>query len=156
VALDEGPVGPALPAPGPVRGASAVLGVQSAIWGLVLLVTFFQTSPALAGQYGMAQVLVTVVSLGVLGGFAAGSVCLAVRLARPGGRRARIGAIGLESFMTCFGLAIFVVSLLGGGWSVGAAGLAGLVGAGLSGAAAGGLLGADARGYCGAWVPDEA
>ena len=130
-----------------MRFAIAVLGIQAAIWGLVLLVTFFQTSPALAGEYGMTQVLITVMSLGGLGGFAAGTVCLAAGLTRRGGRRARIGAIGLESLMTCFGLAIFIVSLLGGG---GLAGLAGLVGGGLSGAAASGLLGADARRYYGA------
>jgi len=152
--MDDGLAGS--PLPGPVRGASAVLGVQAVIWGLVLLVTFFQTSPALAGQYGMVQVLITIVSLGVLGGFAVGSVCLALRLARPGARRARIGAIGLESFMTCFGLAMFILSLLGGGLSAGLAGLAGLGGAGLSGAAVAGLLGADARRYCGARLPNGA
>ncbi len=86
----------------------------------------------------MAEVFITVL------------VLLAARLARPDGRRARIEAIGLESFMTGFCLAIFVFSLLIGGWSVSTAGLAGLVGAGLSGAAVGGLLGADARRYCGA------
>jgi hypothetical protein len=147
MSADDGPAGPSLPTPGAVRVAIAVLGIQAAIWGLVLLVTFLQTSPALAGEYGMTQVLVTVMSLGGLGGFAVGTVCLAARLTRRGGRRARIGAIGLESFMTCFGLAIFIVSLLGGG---GLAGLAGLVGAGLSGVAVSGLLGADARRYYGA------
>ena len=112
--------------------------------GLVLLVTFFQTSPSLAGQYGMAEVLLTVVSLAVLGGFVAGSLQLAARLTPPGGRRVRIEVIGLESFMACFGLAIFTLSLLGGASSAGTAGLR-LIGAGLSGAAAGGLLRADAR-----------
>jgi hypothetical protein len=81
--------------------------------------------------------------------FGIGSLFLAARLTHPGGPRTRIGPIGLESFMTCFGLAIFIFSLLVEGWSVGTAGLAGpVVGAGLSGAAVGGLLGADARRYC--------
>jgi hypothetical protein len=47
--------------------------------------------------------------------------------------------------MTYFGLAIFILSLRGGGWSAAPAGLAGLAGAGLSGAAIGGLLSVDAR-----------
>ncbi len=121
-----------------------------------MLVTFFQTSPSLAGQYGMAEVLLTVVSLAVLGGFVAGSLQLAARLTPPGGRRVRIEVIGLESFMACFGLAIFTLSLLGGASSAGTAGLAGLIGAGLSGAAAGGLLRADARRYCDARLPGGA
>jgi hypothetical protein len=32
-------------------------------------------------------------------------------------RTARIEATGLKSFVTYFGLAIFILSLLGGGWS---------------------------------------
>jgi hypothetical protein len=86
--------------------------------------------------------------LAVLGSFVGGSLSLAARLTGPGNRKARVGTIGLESFMTFFGLAIFALSLLGGGWSVGTAGLAGLAGAGLSAAAARGLLGVDARRYC--------
>jgi hypothetical protein len=155
-AMNGGPEASRLLVPGPVRGASALLRVQAAIWGLVWLVMFFQTSPSLAGQYGIAEVLLTVVGLAVPGGFAAGSLHLAARLTRPGGRRVRIEVIGLESFMACFGLAIFILSLLGGASSAGTAGLAGLIGAGLSGAAAGGLLGADARHYCDARLPNRA
>jgi hypothetical protein len=77
-------------------------------------------------------------------------------LTRPGDRRARIEAIGLESFMTCFGLAIVGLSLLAGASSAGTAGLAGLIGAGLSGVAVRGLLGADARHYCDARLPNGA
>ena len=154
MALNDGPEASPLPVPGSVRGASALLRVQAIIWGLVWLVMFFQTSPGLAGQYGIAEVLLTVVGLAVLGGFVTGSLYLAARLTRPGGRRVRIEVIGLESFMTCFGLAIFILSLLGGGSSAGTVGLAGLIGAGLSGTAVGGLLGTDARHYCDTWLPN--
>jgi hypothetical protein len=154
--MNDGPAAPSVPAPGSVRGASALLRVQAAIWGLVLLVMFFQTSPSLAGQDGIAEVLLTVLGLAVLGSLAGGSLYLAAHLASPGNPKARVGAIGLESFMTCFGLAIFALSLLGGGWPAGPAGLAGLAGAGLSAAAAGGLLGAGARRYCGAQFRKQA
>ena len=106
-----------LPVPGSVRGATALLGVQADIWGLALLFTFFQSSPSLAGQYGIAEIFLTVLGLAVAGGFAAGCLYLAARLTRAGGRRARIEATGLKSFMTYFGLAIFILSLLGGGCS---------------------------------------
>jgi hypothetical protein len=66
MAMNDGPEA-RLPVPGSVRGAIALLGVQAAIWGLVWLVMFFQTSPSLAGQYGMAQVLLTVAGLAVPG-----------------------------------------------------------------------------------------
>ena len=154
MAMNDWPETPSPPAPGPVRGASALLRVQAAIWGLVLLVMFFQTSPALAGQYGIAEVLLTAVGLVVLSGFAAGSLYLAARLTRSGGRRACIEAIGLESFMACFGVALFILSLLGGGSSAGTVGLAALIGAGLSATAVGGLLGADARRYCDTRLPN--
>jgi hypothetical protein len=156
MAMNNGPDTPSVSVPGAVRGASILLTVQAAIWGLVLLAFFFQTSPSLAGQYGTGEVLLTVLGLGVLGGFAGGSLYLAARLARPGNRKARLEAIGLESFMTCFGLAIFALTLLGGSWSAATAGLAGLVGAGLSAAATGGLMAADARRYCDTQLQNQA
>jgi hypothetical protein len=156
MAVNNGPDTPSLLVPGSVRGASVLLGVQAAIWGLVLLAFFFQTSPSLAGQYGTGEVLLTVLGLAVLGGFAGGSLALAARLTRPGNRKARVEAIGLESFMTCFGLAIFAFTLLSGGRSAATAGLAGLVGAGLSAAATGGLLSADARRHCDAQLQNQA
>jgi hypothetical protein len=146
--MNNGPDIPHLAVPNSVRGATALLRIQAAIWGLVLLACLLQTSPSLAGQYGAGQAFLTVFALAMLGSFAGGSLYLAARLAGSGDEKARVEVIGLESFMTCFGLAILALALLDGASSAAIAGIAGLIGAGLSAAAAGGLLGSDARRYC--------
>ena len=154
MAMDGGVVVAGGMAPGSVRGARALLTVQGVIWGLAFLGTFFFTSPSLAGQYGAVQKGITVLALAVLGRFAGGSLHLAARLARPGQRRARVAAIGLEGFMTLFGLVIGGLAAAGVGLARTGGGpavplvLAGLIGAALSGAAVTGMLGAGARRYC--------
>jgi len=161
MAVNQGSASQGRGKPQSVQGTMALLALQGAIWGLVCMVTFFWTSPSLAGQYGTGEASLTLLADAVLAGFAGGSFYLAGALRWPGRARARAAAICLEGFMTLFGLAILVATVVlfvttppstpaqpGPGGPAVMVGLAGLVGAALSGASVRGMLGSAARQHC--------
>lgn len=133
--------------PQAIVNARVLLWVQASIWGFFAVGTWISWGADVAGGRGvhhLREFLVTGGIAAVFSAFAAGSAWLAVRLV-PGRTRARRGALGLESFMTCFGLFIVSVADPSGGILAGLFLLAGLVGAVLSLTVVVGLLLGPAR-----------
>jgi len=77
MAVNQGSASQGRGKPQSVQGTMALLALQGAIWGLVCMVTFFWTSPSLAGQYGTGEASLTLLADAVLAGFAGGSFYLA-------------------------------------------------------------------------------
>lgn len=136
-----------LSAPQSIVNARVLLWVQASIWGLLTLPPSIAWGWYVAdgrGVHHLREFILTGSLAAIFSAFAAGSALLAIKLV-PGRTVVRRGALGLESFMTCFGLFIVSVADPSGGILADLFLLAGLVGAVLSLTAVVGLLLGPAR-----------
>ena len=138
------------PCPPSVRYASGLLMLQGSLWAVVSVACGVLAGLAASAAPPVARHVVWFIAAGTIAaGMSAASFLLAVRLQRRM-RGARAGAVGLEAFMTCFG----VLAMYYGAWVAAGGGIVGaplvmpgLGGTALSATAAVVLLGRKARAF---------